>query len=141
MNDGRIAGSPPRVRGKEVVFILPDGLPRITPARAGKRAGRWPNLSYIWDHPRACGEKVKQDVFYEIYPGSPPRVRGKGFNGAADDGYNGITPARAGKSLFPGQRYKLLQDHPRACGEKKVPPPFPVAVMGSPPRVRGKVSP
>ena len=50
-------GSPPRVRGKVIRLIVDDGLTRITPAYAGKRA-----VFRVWkgtarDHPRVCGEK------------------------------------------------------------------------------------
>ena len=76
------AGSPPRVRGKgkggkEKVCIL-----RITPARAGKRAGKTQNKTGNGDHPRACGEKSSQRFQGEANSGSPPRVRGKGPSAA-----------------------------------------------------------
>ena len=48
----------------------------------------------------------------------------------------GITPAHAGKRCGCSRRLPERRDHPRACGEKSK-----VArlMMGSPPRVRGKV--
>ena len=53
---------------------------------------------------------------------------------------NGITPAYAGKRVSRLLRKASLWDHPRVCGEKlagRCPAP---AGLGSPPRMRGKVS-
>ena len=51
----------------------------------------------------------------------------------------GITPACAGKS-FVDRRYRhRTRDHPRVCGEKTLYSGIRRVVLGSPPRVRGKV--
>ena len=49
-----------------------------------------------------------------------------------------ITPAYAGKSVFPNVLDPFRQDHPRLCGEKR--PWLSVATLppGSPPPMRGK---
>lgn len=52
----------------------------------------------------------------------------------------GITPAYAGKSLRGMIRFHHEWDHPRMCGEKLVTEFITRYMMGSPPRVRGKVS-
>ena len=71
------------------------------------------------DHPRVCGEKIVQ-VFYGCStPGSPPRMRGKDFDGNHIVGQLGITPAYAGKSLWGGSVRVRIWDHPRVCGEKR----------------------
>ena len=50
----------------------------------------------------------------------------------------GITPAYAGKSrVLAGSRHPC-EDHPRVCGEKKNIKAMCKALMGSPPRMRGK---
>ena len=49
-----------------------------------------------------------------------------------------ITPAHAGKSRYHGVWAFGPEDHPRACGEKKVAHPFKFGLLGSPPRMRGK---
>ena len=72
-----ITGSPPRVRGKgkggkEKVCIL-----RITPARAGKSPLPARGNSCLGDHPRACGEKIREQLRKLNAQGSPPRMRGK----------------------------------------------------------------
>ena len=50
-------GSPPRVRGKDMVNNVDEGNLRITPACAGKRSGCLQNHGVSKDHPRVCGEK------------------------------------------------------------------------------------
>ena len=53
-------GSPPRMRGKEVVFIDSYLVSRITPAYAGKRFDPIHRITFQRDHPRVCGEKTKK---------------------------------------------------------------------------------
>ena len=50
----------------------------------------------------------------------------------------GITPACAGKRVFPGTHIPAVWDHPRVCGEKKGLCAADEPRQGSPPRVRGK---
>ena len=134
-----ITGSPPRVRGKgkggkEKVCIL-----RITPARAGKSPLPARGNSCLGDHPRACGEKVREQLRKLNAQGSPPRVRGKDTGAAAEAQRTGITPAHAGKSFGAFNHRLNIQDHPRTRGEKlRLQTPTP-GVKGSPPHTRGKV--
>ena len=51
-----------------------------------------------------------------------------------------ITPAYAGKSFFCPDRILWDRDHPRVCGEKLYMPCAIAPNVGSPPRMRGKVS-
>ena len=53
---------------------------------------------------------------------------------------DGITPACAGKRELLKTHFKSYRDHPRVCGEKNVRLLFLSKVLGSPPRVRGKVA-
>ena len=50
-----------------------------------------------------------------------------------------ITPAYAGKRIKLRKRHSICGDHPRLCGEKAVGLDHQVDILGSPPRVRGKV--
>ena len=50
----------------------------ITPAHAGKSRVCRPDAEAVWDHPRACGEKIHTPPFHQQRMGSPPRMRGKG---------------------------------------------------------------
>ena len=111
-------GSPPRVRGKEIGWNEKYLSAGITPARAGKSKYVCEMKIYHWDHPRACGEKDRLPVFVAADRGSPPRVRGKVVSFSSSILPMGITPARAGKSVSPGDAVIIVKDHPRACGEK-----------------------
>ena len=73
----KTVGSPPRVRGKQLVCFL--GLKRsgITPACAGKTQKGVRAASERRDHPRVCGENFCRTTALAMAKGSPPRVRGK----------------------------------------------------------------
>ena len=110
----------------------------ITPAYAGKRANGRDRQAFSRDHPRVCGEKrivVKNSLNCW---GSPPRMRGKGAEDAAEDTAPGITPAYAGKSGLSSQKMAAQQDHPHVCGEKREARLPGTDWPGSPPRMRGK---
>ena len=72
-----MTGSPPRVRGeaKLIAFNYEGG--RITPACAGRRRFRARTGRRSRDHPRVCGEKLKNAEKQVQQQGSPPRVRGE----------------------------------------------------------------
>ena len=132
-------GSPPRMRGKGAGRrgCVPDH--GITPAHAGKSASRPGRACPRWDHPRACGEKIRSRSCSRKLIGSSPRMRGKVRKMCFAFRQQGITPAHAGKSMLMPQISRCCWDHPRACGEKYA-APFKLAVGGgSPPRMRGKV--
>ena len=132
-------GITPARAGKRLCIMPPEiARARITPARAGKRRTRAPRTSKSRDHPRACGEKEKRWGWRTVHQGSPPRVRGKDLMPAYTSGTPGITPARAGKSEWYYWTNIPAQDHPRACGEKRIPMASWNSAAGSPPRVRGK---
>ena len=71
------AGSPPRLRGEESVALFPDSTLGITPAPAGRSPFSAAELAFIWDHPRACGEKTILPGYVSSSTGSPPRLRGE----------------------------------------------------------------
>ena len=66
-------------------------------------------------------------------------MRGKGPQHLPPALQNGITPAYAGKSFGSFCFLSFRQDHPRVCGEKQAAVALPQPVLGSPPRMRGKV--
>ena len=151
-------GSPPRVRGKRMRVLKPDGVLRITPARAGKTQFVFCIFRPSKDHPRACGENSSCRSLSCPSCGSPPRVRGKLFLAHGYAQNYGITPARAGKTnlkrtpdeiwrITPARAGKTCScrpsarqgwDHPRACGENRWAVSALSEAWGSPPRVRGK---
>ena len=127
------------MRGKVVDSVIKAGKNRITPAQAGKRAWlRQQPLGYR-DHPRACGEKNSPVSMFSTPTGSPPRMRGKAAQMAAAQAAWRITPAHAGKRSSRPKGWALMGDHPRACGEKSTATVSFVILLGSPPRMRGKV--
>ena len=133
-----LKGSPPRVRGKDVLHILCDVRRGITPACAGKS-----NLGYCLrlvprDHPRVCGEKIQHGNKKQNTKGSPPRVRGKELLSPLHWSTGRITPACAGKSSSAKSPFSAGRDHPRVCGEKLRSLISVFQIGGSPPRVRGK---
>ena len=135
----RAAGSPPRMRGKAILFCRAEWCIRITPAYAGKSYCASALCFACGDHPRVCGEKLveKQITTHDggitpayagksrakgtwpnIEKGSPPRMRGKGAFAVAFAPSIGITPAYAGKSSGCQNALTNVWDHPRVCGEK-----------------------
>ena len=135
---GHRLGSPPRMRGK----VLPPSkiafFPGITPAYAGKSLSHIHLLTICQDHPRVCGEKRLIVFVFRAVTGSPPRMRGKVVGVSCSTYFCGITPAYAGKSLFRYSFGSSFRDHPRVCGEKTLMRLVRFAVLGSPPRMRGK---
>ena len=86
-------------------------------------------------------EKLLISAYFRFKRGSPPRVRGKVHTRFQRTGFDGITPAYAGKSPSRRQRMPHSRDHPRVCGEKCPPGKFFFMTVGSPPRMRGKEDP
>ena len=106
-------GSPPRRRGKVIVYITAWRVAGITPARrgkvrfaftsaeitgitpawAGKRDKPALILRVVKDHPRMGGEKCRLLAVVACPAGSPPRGRGKAGHGSDIAQRHGITPA------------------------------------------------
>ena len=115
------SGSPPHMRGKGCTTHVLLPLSRITPAHAGK------SLVY--------------GIRYGLVQDHPPHMRGKGLLQSLRCLSAGITPAHAGKRWALPLSVTPCRDHPRTCGEKGG---FAVVVLhkpGSPPHMRGKVTP
>ena len=131
-------GSPPHMRGKELLQNTTKLVQRITPAHAGKRRKQTVTVHLAMDHPRTCGEK--QCFCYETTKilGSPPHMRGKEYIAEVELSGGRITPAHAGKRFLKSDCKPLNWDHPRTCGEKLNRQNFLTASTGSPPHMRGK---
>ena len=65
-------------------------------------------------------------------------MRGKATINQLRQAFQGITPAHAGKSTLGSVPECWCRDHPRACGEKAPEGGSLTALLGSPPRMRGK---
>ena len=92
-------GSPPRMRGKDLVLRSKHLEIGITPAYAGKSGTAVLSDFGPKDHPRVCGEKPFRSNHSTTSEGSPPRVRGKARLHTQLDDQGRITPACAGKSV------------------------------------------
>ena len=114
-----VQGSPPPMRGKEIVVWPWSCHRRITPAYAGKRDSCRPLPPWCQDHPRLCGEKKENLNMIDFNTGSPPPMRGKGCEPTKTSFPFGITPAYAGKSQAKKWSIYPRRDHPRLCGEKR----------------------
>lgn len=112
---------------------------RITPACAGKSIIEATSRALNEDHPRVCGEKNSASVIRNCKQGSPPRMRGKGEGQGNSHQERRITPAYAGKSRIRRACTDRHRDHPRMCGEKCEAYARIHGMVGSPPRMRGKV--
>ena len=58
LEDRKMKGSPPHMRGTEHEAAVAYGLDRITPAHAGNRVASGPVMDTFRDHPRTCGEQL-----------------------------------------------------------------------------------
>ena len=134
-------GSPPRVRGTDLVIQAGIEYVRITPACAGNSPLYEKDLPRSRDHPRVCGEQGAVRATTSPPIGSPPRVRGTVHGGPRGREGWGITPACAGNSISAPGSSPASGDHPRVCGEQAVALMVPLTVRGSPPRVRGTGQP
>ena len=107
------------MRGKAIPAQPVIILVGITPAYAGKSLDLKWKAKKQQDHPRLCGEKVK--------------------NSGVEELEDRITPAYAGKSEKARNCDVFTGDHPRLCGEKSAFQRFRFLRRGSPPPMRGKV--
>ncbi len=133
-----MTGSPPHVRGKGFFRRFRQHCDGITPACAGKSFCTLARSDRYQDHPRMCGEKLVHRTLQSPLPGSPPHVRGKVDDLAERLKTPRITPACAGKSIYPFLYKFRTWDHPRMCGEKLSAVSEFFLAAGSPPHVRGK---
>ena len=86
-----------------------------------------------------CGENLVILIPRNCEIGSPPRVRGKHLGREERWCKLRITPACAGKTGNIFGLKELNKDHPRVCGENGNPDLKVRGILGSPPRVRGKL--
>ena len=128
------------MRGKRIDEVIVQLAPGITPADAGKTNIRWLCIAIVQDHPRGCGENFCFRDFVIIRGGSPPRMRGKLVTSSRQFPPWRITPADAGKTGGFTLLLSDSRDHPRGCGENIATKKLKPTVLGSPPRMRGKLA-
>ena len=137
----RLQGSSPRMRGKPRGRAC--GLPRrrLIPAHAGKTPTSRDHGRQSPAHPRACGENDQLSGHLRRVRGSSPRMRGKLPDGHNHVFHAGLIPAHAGKTKNVSNTQVKIRAHPRACGENSPVQGQRVPVLGSSPRMRGKLFP
>ena len=131
-------GSSPRVRGKPGRACPPGEGPGLIPACAGKTCQVSTRRRTGRAHPRVCGENGPRSPLRARLLGSSPRVRGKQAGERDPVLFDGLIPARAGKTWCCGCTPPPGAAHPRACGENAREYFEEATRFGSSPRVRGK---
>ena len=132
-------GSPPRMRGRRCATPARALTPRLTPANAGKTCATPTRRGPPGAHPRECGEDTVERRQITGPTGSPPRMRGRRVHDREVLADRGLTPANAGKT---GRRPGCAAGwwaHPRECGEDPAVGHHRPPVVGSPPRMRGRL--
>ena len=136
----RRRGSSPLTRGKcnkGVTFGLENGL---IPAHAGKIRPRTRRLGPGGAHPRSRGENPTPQPPPWSWWGSSPLTRGKCGASRAEDDFDGLIPAHAGKIPHGPTNGRYSWAHPRSRGENDVHCAGPVLTHGLIPAHAGKMS-
>ena len=133
----RLVGSSPHVRGALCRLSRPTSRGGIIPACAGSTEMRVVAFCIAGDHPRMCGEHVREAMTLDGDPGSSPHVRGAHVGRADDVRADGIIPACAGSTKRSLDHEDHQEDHPRMCGEHPLTVMWTVMASGSSPHVRG----
>ena len=111
------SGSPPLARERPAAIPANAWTRRITPARAGKTDSTHGSAHTARDHPRSRGKDYIRRRMIPGCCGSPPLARERPGVSAGDVLYQGITPARAGKTGLRSPRLHSPWDHPRSRGK------------------------
>ena len=135
------AGSSPRMRGKLATRICRTANQRIIPAHAGQTMAEPGFLATITDHPRACGANPTPIRPIIAGVGSSPRMRGKPRRRGRHALRGRIIPAHAGQTSSTYTESSWITDHPRACGANPQIFTDKEYMIGSSPRMRGKLRP
>ena len=134
-------GSSPRMRGKPLLGKRRVGLRRIIPAHAGQTGNANMPHGKPTDHPRACGANYGRTGISGYDYGSSPRMRGKPRRRGRHALRGRIIPAHAGQTSSTYTESSWITDHPRACGANPQIFTDKEYMIGSSPRMRGKLRP
>ena len=93
----------------------------IIPADAGNTWTRSAYSNPHGDHPRGCGEHLSLAVVVVACSGSSPRMRGTHFAVRSSGISIRIIPADAGNTRPRRPHTRTGPDHPRGCGEHRLP--------------------
>ena len=112
----------------------------LIPAYAGKTCGRRHRRPIRRAHPRVCGENCAWCLMWAGRGGSSPRMRGKRSWTVTSVGRSGLIPAYAEKTTPAWSGPFLPRAHPRVCGENTFDHSAATLLIGSSPRMRGKLA-
>ena len=110
---------------------------RIIPAHAGNTSEAGKRGAARRDHPRTCGEHLKNMIFGLRRAGSSPHMRGTRVSCDTCAGAIGIIPAHAGNTHPSSVSLTGNRDHPRTCGEHRIRCCIFPFSSGSSPHMRG----
>ena len=113
---------------------------RLIPAGAGQTIPRRCSSSRLGAHPRGCGADLGHRHDCGQHRGSSPRVRGRLFLRFVRVEGCGLIPAGAGQTAWVCRRGRCRRAHPRGCGADESPDTSCRVLMGSSPRVRGRLA-
>ena len=134
-------GSSPLTRGKRSGDRVPQLVPGLIPAHAGKTHKVPPTTRGQWAHPRSRGENPVGGVLVVSFLGSSPLTRGKRTRCPRPHVASGLIPAHAGKTRRRLCRDVQARAHPRSRGENLARLESIHRTVGSSPLTRGKRSP
>ena len=135
------AGSSPHVRGALTQLLSNTLWTGIIPACAGSTDVFRVFVFPSGDHPRMCGEHLREIGQETVQQGSSPHVRGARIPSQRQGRLSGIIPACAGSTQLATEVSAQPWDHPRMCGEHTKSGMFSRTSTGSSPHVRGAQHP
>ena len=132
-------GSSPRVRGRPIFDENGNRTNGLIPACAGQTVARPSSPCSARAHPRVCGADAVAPYPASFVQGSSPRVRGRPVGQCRARPRRGLIPACAGQTNRPNVRRNQGRAHLRVCGADFASASVCTVVVGSSPRVRGRL--
>ena len=132
-------GSSPRIRGKPDWFRPGLSAGGLIPAHTGKTLAFCRGAGLAGAHPRTYGENVEVPCETDDAWGSSPHIQGKLYKVLRVNVLAGLIPAHTGKTRGISSSLTACWAHPRAYGENREGFPIDALVVGSSPRIQGKL--
>mgnify|MGYP000999041523 CR=1 FL=1 len=135
-----VDGSSPLTRGKLNEAAPSQHRAGLIPAHAGKTPSQDRQAAGRRAHPRSRGENPFGVGHRGGDMGSSPLTRGKRGASRAEDDFDGLIPAHAGKTRCVSASSTRARAHPRSRGENTSASATNTLTAGSSPLTRGKLS-
>jgi|GEM_PF-49196 len=130
-------GSSPLARGGPHLLPVSDLCAGLIPARAGRTGNRRRPRSPSWAHPRSRGADEGDCSAVTSGLGSSPLARGGRPLVDGLELFDGLIPARAGRTRTPASSATTARAHPRSRGADITPTSPTTPARGSSPLARG----